>query len=298
MVMPYRQDNDEPTIFIGMLKLIVNWAGALLSIIILITLIIWGFSLNVSDSAEIPVVKAKIKELRVVSEEPGGQIVNYQGLSVNNVQEQGKAQSAATRIILAPEPIKLIEEDVNIPIIENSRVTNEPKVSSLNNGDGENKKEIINVLDGIPTFSVVISVIPKIRNLYGTHSLEKIIENNDVDLTPGTEDKIIENNAVDLTPGTKDKIKATNEVSLKSGTNLVQFGFYPTKQKAQKVWSDLMINNSSVFKNKKRIIQNVNIRGNNSYRLTVVGFSGLGESRDFCLFLRDSLPTCLSMRAK
>ena len=138
--MPYRQDNDEPTIFIGMLKLIVNWAGALLSIIILITLIIWGFSLNVSDSAEIPVVKAKIKELRVVSEEPGGQIVNYQGLSVNNVQEQGSAQSAATRIILAPEPIELIEEDINISIIENSRVTNEPKVSSLNNLDGENKK--------------------------------------------------------------------------------------------------------------------------------------------------------------
>lgn len=280
--MPYRQDNDEPTIFIGMLKLIVNWAGALLSIIILITLIIWGFSLNVSDSAEIPVVKAKIKELRVVSEEPGGQIVNYQGLSVNNVQEQGSAQSAATRIILAPEPIELIEEDINISIIENSRVTNEPKVSSLNNGDGENKKEIINVLDGISPFAVVISVIPKIRNLYSTHSLDKIIENNDVDLTPGT----------------KDKIKATNEVSLKPGTNLVQLGFYSTKQKARKVWSDLMINNSSVFKNKKRIIQNVNIRGNNSYRLTVVGFSGLGESRDFCLFLRDFLPTCLPMRAK
>jgi hypothetical protein len=298
MVMPYRQDNDEPTIFIGMLKLIVNWAGALLSIIILITLIIWGFSLNVSDSAEIPVVKAKIKELRVVSEEPGGQIVNYQGLSVNNVQEQGSAQSAATRIILAPEPIELIEEDINISIIENSRVANEPKVSSLNNGDEENKKEIINVLDGFAPFAVVISVIPKIRNLYGTHSLDKIIENNDVDLTPGTEDKFIENNDVELTPGTKDKIKATNEVSLKSGTNLVQLGFYSTKQKAQKVWSDLMINNSSVFKNKKRIIQNVNIRGNNSYRLTVVGFSGLGESKDFCLFLRDSLPTCLPMRAK
>ena len=280
--MPYRQDNDEPTIFIGMLKLIVNWAGALLSIIILITLIIWGFSLNVSDSAEIPVVKAKIKELRVVSEEPGGQIVNYQGLSVNNVQEQGSAQSAATRIILAPEPIELIEEDINISVIENSGVTNEPKVSSLNNEDGENKKEIINVLDGISPFSVVISVIPKIRNLYGTHSLDKIIENNDVDLTPGT----------------KDKIKATNEVSLKPGTNLVQLGLYSTKQKAQKVWSDVMINNSSVFKNKKRIIQNVNIRGNNSYRLTVVGFSGLGESRDFCLFLRDFLPTCLPMRAK
>jgi len=192
----------------------------------------------------------------------------------------------------------LIEEDINISIIENSRVTNEPKVSSLNNGDEENKKEIINVLDGFSPFAVVISVIPKIRNLYGTHSLDKIIENNDVDLTPGTEDKFIENNDVELTPGTKDKIKATNEVSLKSGTNLVQLGFYSTKQKAQKVWSDLMINNSSVFKNKKRIIQNVNIRGNNSYRLTVVGFSGLGESKDFCLFLRDSLPTCLPMRAK
>ena len=296
--MPYRQDSDDPTIFIGMLKLIVNWAGALLSIIILITLIIWGFSLNVSDSAEIPVVKAKIKELRVVSEEPGGQIVNYQGLSVNNVQEQGTAQSAATRIILAPEPIKLIEEDINMSIIENSGDTNEPKVSSLNNEDGENKKEIINILDGISPFAVVISVIPKIRNLYGNHSLDKIIENNDVDLTLRTKDKIIENNDGDLPPRPKDMINTTNEVSLKPGTNLVQLGFYSTKQKAQKVWSDLIIINSSVFKNKKRIIQNENIRGNNSYRLTVVGFSSLGESRDFCSFLRDFVLTCLPMRVK
>jgi len=85
---------------------------------------------------------------------------------------------------------------------------------------------------------------------------------------------------------------------LKRGTNLVQLGFYSTKQKAQKVWSDLMNNNSSVFKNKKPIIQNANIRSSNGYRLTVVGFSSLGESRDFCLFLRDFLLTCLPMRAK
>ncbi len=132
----------------------------------------------------------------------------------------------------------MIEEDINISIIENSRVTNEPKVSSLNNGDGENKKEIINVLDGISPFAVVISEFKETGGDTQNLSLDKIIENNDVDLTPGNKNKIIENNDVDLTPGTKDKIKATNEVSLKSGTNLVQLGFYSTKQKAQKVWSD------------------------------------------------------------
>ena len=280
--MPYRQDNDEPTIFIVMLKLIMNWVGVLLSILILITLIIWGYNLNVSDSAEVPVVKAKNKELRVVSEEPGGEIVNYQGLSVNNVQEQGIAQSATTRIILAPEPIKLIEEEIKIPIIRNTEVIKKPEVSSLNNGDGEMEKETITVIESISPFAVVISAIPKIRNSYDTHSLDKIIENNDVDLTTGT----------------KDKISEINEVSLKPGTNFVQLGVYSTRQKEEKIWSDLMNSNISVFKNKRQIIQNINIRGDNAYRLVVVGFLGLGESRNFCLFLREFLPTCLAKRAK
>ena len=266
--MPYRQDNEEPTIFIGMIKLIVSWAGALLSIVILIILIIWGFSLNVSDNAEIPVVKAKIKDLRVVSEEPGGQIVNYQGLSVNNVQEQGSAQSTATRIILAPEPIKLIEKDVNISIIEDSESISEPPVPTLNNNkvDEENIKETINALEDISSLAVIISIVPKIRKFHGNQSLDKIIE--------------------------------INEVGLRSGTNLVQLGFYSTKQGALKAWSELMINNSSVFKNKKRLIQNANIGGNNSYRLTVIGFSSLGESRNFCHLFREVLHTCLPMRAK
>jgi hypothetical protein len=268
MVMPYRQDNEEPTVFIRMIKLIVSWAGALLSIVILIILIIWGFSLNVSDNAEIPVVKAKIKDFRVVSEEPGGQIVNYQGLSVNNVQEQGSAQSTAIRIILAPEPIKLIEKDVNISIVEDSEPTSESPVPALNNNnvDEENIKEIISTLEEISSLAVIISIVPTIRKFYRNQSLDKIIE--------------------------------INEVGLKSGANLVQLGFYSTKQEARKAWSDLMINNSSIFKNKKRIIQNANIGGNSSYRLTVIGFSSLGESRNFCLLFREVLQTCLPMRAK
>ena len=90
--MPFWQNNDEPTIFVGMVKLIVSWLGVILSIFIVVVFVVWGFSLNVSDNAEIPVIKAKVKEFRVVSEEPGGQIVSYQGLSVNSVQEKGSAQ--------------------------------------------------------------------------------------------------------------------------------------------------------------------------------------------------------------
>ena len=89
--MPFGQNNDEPTIFVIMIKLIVSWVGIILSILIVVVLVVWGFSLNVSDNAEIPVVKAGVKEFRIIPDEPGGQIVNYQGLSVNSVQEKGYA---------------------------------------------------------------------------------------------------------------------------------------------------------------------------------------------------------------
>ena len=110
--MPFGQNNDEPTIFVVMIKSIIGWVGVILSILILIVFVVWGFSLNVSDSAEIPVIKAKVKEFRVVPDEPGGQIVNYQGLSVNSVQEKGSAQIAANEIRLAPKPINLIENKI------------------------------------------------------------------------------------------------------------------------------------------------------------------------------------------
>ena len=47
--MPFGQNNDEPTIFVIMIKLIVSWVGIILSILIVVVLVVWGFSLNVSD---------------------------------------------------------------------------------------------------------------------------------------------------------------------------------------------------------------------------------------------------------
>ena len=118
MLMYNEPDSEKLTMIFAIIRRSLIWIGLMLSISILVFLIIWGVSLNVSENAEIPVVKAKIKEARIISENPGGQIINYQGLSVNNVQEQGAAQVTAKRILLAPKPVELKEKDLAITEIK------------------------------------------------------------------------------------------------------------------------------------------------------------------------------------
>jgi len=275
-------DSEKSTMIFAIIRRTLIWIGLILSISIFAFLIIWGFSLNVSENAEIPVVKAKIKEARIISENPGGQIINYQGLSVNNVQEQGAAQVTAKRILLAPKPVELKEKDLAITEIKKNdnlddlgnTMINQPKKTIVLK-ETEEDKQLTDDSNKLSALALDRSKKPWAREMLNSKNTEKALERAEVEIAE-----------VEIT-----------EAKIKRGTNLVQLGSYSTRKEAQEAWASFLKRNGTIFKNKKRSIQKFE-SSRYPFRLRASGFTTLDDSRDFCILLRGLIPTCLPMRAK
>jgi len=282
MLMYNEPDSEKSTMIFAIIRRTLIWIGLILSISIFVFLIIWGFSLNVSENAEIPVVKAKIKEARIISENPGGQIINYQGLSVNNVQEQGAAQVTAKRILLAPKPVELKEKDLAITEIKKNdnlddlgnTMINQPKKTIVLK-ETEEDKQLTDDSNKLSALALDRSRKPWAREMLNSKNTEKALEIAEVEIAE-----------VEIT-----------EAKIKRGTNLVQLGSYSTRKEAQEAWASFLKRNGTIFKNKKRSIQKFD-SSRYPFRLRASGFTTLDDSRDFCILLRGLIPTCLPMRAK
>lgn len=89
----------------------VNLAGAACSVALIVGLGVWGYKLAVRDVSGIPVVRALEGPLRIAPENPGGEVVLHQGLSVNAVAAAGTAMPLPDTLKLAPREVELAAED-------------------------------------------------------------------------------------------------------------------------------------------------------------------------------------------
>ncbi len=88
-------------------KRLVNMAGAVCSVALVLGLGLWGYQLAVRDVAGVPVMRALVGPMRVAPADPGGDQACNQGLSVNAVAAIGTAAPVAEQLTLAPRPIDL-----------------------------------------------------------------------------------------------------------------------------------------------------------------------------------------------
>ncbi len=90
---------------------VMNMLGAAASVALIAGLGWWGYDLAMRDARGVPVVRALEGPMRVAPEDPGGEVVDHQGLSVNNVAAVGAAAPPPDRLVLAPPPVELTLED-------------------------------------------------------------------------------------------------------------------------------------------------------------------------------------------
>ncbi|OWU78071.1 hypothetical protein ATO3_03915 [Marinibacterium profundimaris] len=90
----------------------VTVAGAILSLAFMTGLGVWGYKLMMRDVSGVPVVRAIEGPMRVQPEDPGGRPADHQGLAVNAVAAVGEAAPTPDRLVLAPRPVSLTEEDM------------------------------------------------------------------------------------------------------------------------------------------------------------------------------------------
>ncbi len=105
-----RPSNGNPV------KAVAALTGAGLSLALLIGVGVWSYQLIARDVAGVPVVLAVQGEMRIRPADPGGSEASNQGLAVNDVAAAGGTAGPSERIVLAPEPIDLSNEDT--PLID------------------------------------------------------------------------------------------------------------------------------------------------------------------------------------
>ena len=109
---PVHEAREGRVSAIQTLGTVTNWAGAAVSLALIVGIGVWSYKTLSRDVSGVPVVRAASGEpMRVQPEDPGGSPALHQGLSVNGVAAVGSAEKPADRLILAPAPVSLADED-------------------------------------------------------------------------------------------------------------------------------------------------------------------------------------------
>ena len=96
----------------GRVSRLINLAGAACSVALVLGMAVWGYQLAVRDVNGIPVFRALAGPLRVAPDNPGGDVMAHQGLSVNAIASAGAAMPLPESLTLAPKSAELTAEDV------------------------------------------------------------------------------------------------------------------------------------------------------------------------------------------
>jgi hypothetical protein len=308
-----------------------NYAGAVVSLGLMVGIGVWGCKVVSRDVSGVPVVRAASNEpMRMAPEKPGGQLAAHQGLSVNEVMAKGGAEKPAERLVLAPKPVDLTEEDQPlVGIVAPRPVVRSEAGVSLDESDVEpltpqmaSIRALAEALaDGVAplaaqetqaeTVTPVAVVVPAEPVTAVIEAVPEVaaVENNAV-AEPVKASLVSTSLRPKLRPAafkavapaaTEAAVMAalTNEAgSIPVGTRLVQLGAFDSAEVAGREWERLGTKFGEYMDGKERVIQRAESGGRVFYRLRAMGFADLSDSRRFCAALMAERADCIPVVSK
>lgn len=304
----------------GQLAAALNWAGAFLSVVLIAGLATWGWKLWVRDVSGVPVVRALEGPMRVTPEEPGGLASEYQGLSVNRIAEERlEEQSLADRVVLAPQPSVLDEEeDLSMaelrPMVE---IEAQDKAAALT-APGE---PVVIEVPPVPQLAVLDDLEEADTPVIAEAHTEEDASGTDMAVMMAlglAEEDLAEEPAVirvAAAPGVPvvtprpilrpENLQAVSfmpdtgaggeidAASIPAGTRLVQLGAFGSADTARTEWDATLARFGSYMTGKERVVQEAQTGGRTFWRLRAMGFSDLADARRFCSVLVADGANCI-----
>lgn len=297
---------------------LVTFIGAMISLALMIGVTVWAYKLITRDVSGVPVVRAAEGPMRVQPESPGGAVADHQGLSVNTVAAQGTASPPADRLILAPAPVDLSQDDVAAasepaaePVSEPvSESVSEPKPTRTSDAEAQDAPDaepnalqlaaveaLANSLaDGVDPIST--QEVAPIETPEVTSTLPPDVDAPDLDagLARSLRPKLRPDGlgglpqAVSLQGGPVEDIDPD---TLPVGTRLAQLGAFASADIARAEWDKLSDRFSDYLSGKSRVIQKATSGGRTFYRLRAAGFEDLSDARRFCSALVAERAECI-----
>lgn len=274
-------------------------AGALVSLGLVAGFAVWGYRLAVRDVQGVPVIQALDGAMRVAPEDPGGEIADHQGLAVNAVAAAGVAAPVPERLVLAPRPVELTEEDmpglaglapldpalalapVPQPGAQDIALAAAPPMESASPTEIAVDAALAEALGELglaepeaaapeptPDGAIIVSPRPKARPASRS--------------TPAPEAAVVLTAANEIDPAT-----------IPAGTRLVQFGAFDTADEARAEWARLSGRFGELMADKALVLQPAESGGRTFYRLRAHGFEDEDDARRFCSAFVVQNATCI-----
>lgn len=282
----------------------VNGAGALTSVVLVIGLGVWGYRLAVRDVTGIPVIRAIEGPARVAPEVPGGQLAAHQGLAVNAIAAEGTAAAPPDQLRLAPRAPELgpdarpmgelaasMEE---APVIEGA--TGSAEASAAETAEAAplgDARPLVVLSSDIP--GIARSPRPMLRPANFTPPASSAAAT-----TAGSDDAMAEAAAAAVAEALAGRTTAAEVApeTLPDGARLVQLGAFDSPDAARAEWDRTAERFGTLMEGKERVIQKAESGGNTFYRLRVAGFDDVADARNFCVALLAEGANCVPAQVR
>ncbi|WP_185960884.1 SPOR domain-containing protein [Aliiroseovarius halocynthiae] len=305
-----------------------NYAGAAVSLTLIVGLAVWGYKLAVRDVTGIPVVRALEGPMRVQPDNPGGQSADHQGLAVNAVQAEGEASAPADRLVLAPEPASLTgdealvadvaraDTDQTMPAVAIQAYVQDPSreldpvaaalsiaeqiaadVAPLAATGAEQPGERVASIASTP-LSPAVDPAPAAADAAGIKIVPASLPGVSTSLRPAHRPAGLNTKLSTPAPSTSAPTLDVDPSTLPSGTRLVQLGAYDSPEVARQQWSVLAARFEDYMGGKSRVIEKAQTGGKTFYRLRAMGFADLADSRRFCSVLMAAKAACIPVATR
>jgi hypothetical protein len=285
---------------------VVNLAGAAVSLALVVGLGVWGYQLVTRDVSGIPVVRAAEGPMRIQPENPGGAAAANQGLAVNAVAASGSAEKTADKLILAPKPVTLTDEDMPKGQLSEQLAKATPEISEEPVATPKPKKSVKMSVedlvasvtkDAVPLETVTPAVVAAPQPVTPQAPAVEIVPGG-IGQSLRPQRRPIQLQAVALTAPKAVAALDVDPASLPAGTRLAQLGAYESADVARSEWDRLFGRFGDYMEDKQRVIQKAESGGRTFYRLRAHGFGDINDARRFCSALVAEKAECIPVTSR
>ena len=281
-----------------------NVAGALVSLALIAGVGVWGYKLLVRDVSGVPVVRAAAGEMRVRPEDPGGQLAQNKGLSVNEVAVVGTDIARTEELRLAPQPMDLAEEDepmlipqevvapaaaapveapqpAQVQDVAVQEIAAQDVVAALESGSVDSL--VAQLTSGIAPMEALSGESVPVPASISTTQAAQLLDGEGlrISLRPALRpQRAARAVPVAATPANNGLDVASAAVP--AGTRVVQLGAFDSPDIARTQWGQLSARFAPFMEGKQRIVMEAKSGGRTFYRLRAMGFDDIGDARRFC----------------
>ncbi|MEQ9693489.1 SPOR domain-containing protein [Shimia sp. SDUM112013] len=310
--------------------ILVNWAGAAVSLALVAGTCVWGYKLLVRDVSGVPVVRAVEGPMRTRPEDPGGQQAAHQGLAVNAIAADGEAAGPTDRVILAPPPINLGQDDltatpVKVPATEATVTADAPPATETIDIEAPAPLDLTQLESIEALADKLASNVTPLAPATEAEETPVKVSLSDVAVAPEDEaptaapeekPEIIGGLKRSLRPQVRpaglaaapvqvastDPIAAaptvTDPETIPAGTHMVQLGAFASTEIAAAEWNKMNTRYEDYLGDKTRVIQKARSGGRDFYRLRAMGFADLSDARRLCSALKAEGADCIPVTTR